>query len=156
MPPPFIITGSAGVDWTILVAGVLLCVYWLRVLRLARQGARLFLRNLALSALVFCTCELVLPKLSSKDPLPLSLLLAIIVCFRKGSMRRSRHIPASEKRAVIARHRKKGNYDPKTHHIDHIQPFSKFGSHTADNLRVVPKEKNLKKGARLPRPWELW
>jgi hypothetical protein len=48
MRPPF--------DPTIIVfiVGALVCLYWLRALRLAREGARLFLRNLLKAFLVFC------------------------------------------------------------------------------------------------------
>ena len=33
-----------------------------------------------------------------------------------------------------------GKYDPKRHDIDHIVPISRGGSHTGDNLRVLPEE----------------
>ena len=33
--------------------GALVCLYWLRALRLAREGARLFLRNLVFAVLAF-------------------------------------------------------------------------------------------------------
>lgn len=65
--------------------------------------------------------------------------------------KRSRHIPKSVRRQVIQKHiRKKGSYNPQKHHLDHRVPFSKGGSHTADNLRVISKRRNLKKGARMP------
>jgi hypothetical protein len=34
--------------------------------------------------------------------------------------------------------------------------FSRGGSHTVDNLGVVSREKNLKKGAKHPRMREMW
>lgn len=67
--------------------------------------------------------------------------------------KRKRHIPARVRRDVISKHLKKtGRYDPKEEHIDHIVPFSRGGSHTEDNLRVIPKKKNLKKGKKMPSP----
>jgi len=67
--------------------------------------------------------------------------------------KRRRYIPARVKRQVISKHIKKtGRYDPKEEHIDHIVPFAKGGSHTEDNLRVIPKKKNLKKGKKMPSP----
>ena len=47
-------------------------------------------------------------------------------------------------------------FDPKKHHVDHVWPFSRGGSHTADNLRVIEKKKNLRKGAKRPRMQEMW
>lgn len=35
------------------------------------------------------------------------------------------------------------------HHVDHIKPLAKGGSHTWDNLRVIPAVVNMKKGAKL-------
>ncbi len=68
--------------------------------------------------------------------------------------KRSRRIPARVRRAAIARDLRGAKFDPSRHHIDHIQPFSRGGSHTEDNLRVVDKRKNLRKGARKPKPWD--
>ena len=86
----------------------------------------------------------------------LSLFVALAVFSRKAKVRRSRNIPRSVKSAVIARDLKGEEYDPAKHHLDHIWPFSKGGSHTTDNIRVIPKEKNLKKGAKRPRMREMW
>jgi hypothetical protein len=67
--------------------------------------------------------------------------------------KRSRHIPSQVKKHVVGAYSKGGRkYDSREHHLDHIVPFSKGGSHTPDNLRVVPKKRNLKKGAKMPTP----
>ena len=58
-------------------------------------------------------------------------------------------------RAVIARDLKDEEYDPARHNIDHVWPQSKGGSNTSDNLRVIEKQKNLKKGAKQPRLHEM-
>ena len=78
--------------------------------------------------------------------------LAIAFLRRK----RSRHIPASVKRAVIARDLKGKKYDSRKHHIDHKWAFARGGSHTTDNLRVIGKKENLKKGARRPGLWDMF
>ena len=69
------------------------------------------------------------------------------------SPKRTRHIPASVRRQVIAEYeaKKDQKYDPTEHHIDHIWPFALGGSHTVDNLRVVPSRRNLRKGRKIPR-----
>jgi hypothetical protein len=68
--------------------------------------------------------------------------------------KRSRYVPARVKRAVIGRHLggdRDAEYDSERYHLDHIVPLSKGGDTSIENLRVLPKEKNLKKGARMPR-----
>jgi hypothetical protein len=159
MRPPFQPTGDPNIDWIIFVLGVFVCLYWLRALRLAREGARLFLRNLAFAILVFIGCQLVLAqmKVPNKNASALSGFIALVVFgARRQRSRRSRYIRKSVKRAVIARDLKNEQYDPAKHHIDHVWPFSRGGSHTADNLRVIAKKKNLKKGARRPRMRDMW
>jgi hypothetical protein len=70
--------------------------------------------------------------------------------------RRSRYIPRSVRRAVIARDLKGEEFDPQRHHIDHVWPYSKGGINTADNLRVIAKSRNLLKRDKRPRIWEMW
>lgn len=158
MQPPFNLTGDPNADWIIFIVGALVCLYWLRALRLAREGARLFLRNLAVGVLAFIGCQFVLAgmKVQNNNAVLLSGIVALIVFSRRAAMRRSRYIPKSVRRAVIARDLKNEEYDPAKHHIDHVWPFSKGGSHTTDNLRVVGRKKNLKKGAKRPRMREMW
>lgn len=159
MQPPFRITGDPNADWIILVVGALVCLYWLRALRLAREGARLFLRNLAFAILAFIGCDLLLSggKVPNQNAVVLSGFVGLIVFgARNQRFRRSRYIPKSVKRAVIARDLKGDEYDSTKHHIDHVWPFSRGGSHTSDNLRVLEKKKNLKKGAKRPRMREMW
>jgi len=70
--------------------------------------------------------------------------------------KRSRYIPKRVRRAVVERDLKSEKFDPQRHHIDHVWPFARGGSHTVDNLRVVDKTKNLRKGAKPPRMREMW
>lgn len=60
MQPPLQITTNPSVNWLILVVGSLVLLYWLRALRLAREGARLFLRNLAFAIVAFIACDMLL------------------------------------------------------------------------------------------------
>jgi len=158
MQPPFHITGNSTADWIILIAGLLVCLYWLRALRLAREGARIFLGNLALAAIVFFICEVWLaPKMQKNSAMAISFMAGLAVFgFRKKKTRRTRNISKAVKRAVIERDLKGERYDSTKHHIDHRWPFSRGGSNTVDNLRVIAKEKNLKKGAKRPRMREMW
>jgi hypothetical protein len=71
--------------------------------------------------------------------------------------RRRRYIPTSVRRKRIAEYelRTGKKYNPRTHEIDHVVPFSKGGSHTEDNLEIVEKRRNRSKGARSPW-WDLF
>src|SRR5206468_177105 len=86
----------------------------------------------------------------------LSGVIALIFFARFQNKKRSRYIPKSTRRAVIARDLKGENFDPQKHHVDHVWPFSRGGSHTMDNLRVIEKKRNLRKGARRPKIREMW
>jgi hypothetical protein len=156
--PPFHVTGNPNADWIIFIGGVILCLYWLRALRLAREGAKRFLRYLALAVLVFIGCRFILTAMhvQSKSVALISFVASVCVFVRRRSVKRSRHIPNSVKRAVIARDLKNQDYDSRKYHVDHVWPFSRGGSHTPDNLRVIEKKKNLKKGAKRPRMREMW
>jgi len=67
------------------------------------------------------------------------------------SPKRSRRVPAHIKSAVLQRDLRSEPYDPKRHHLDHIVPYSMGGDTSIENLRVLPKEANLKKRAKMPR-----
>ena len=162
MQPPFYITGVPNADWIIFIVGAVVCLYWLRALRLAREGARLFLRNLLKSILVFSTLMALLTAMRLKTNLQPSQeqiiagFVALIFFGRWQGKKRSRSIPTATRRAVIKRDLKGEKFDPEKHHVDHVWPFSRGGSHTTDNLRVIEKKKNLRKGAKRPRMREMW
>ena len=63
-----------------------------------------------------------------------------------------RRIPKALRRQVIARDlTSKGvKWDPAKHHIDHQVPFSRGGDNSLRNLRVIEKQRNLRKGGRMP------
>ena len=159
---PIHVTGNPNVDWIIVAVGAVVCLYWLRALRLAREGARRFLRNLIRSIVLFFALTLVLTAARSRihlrqgQPQFIAGFTSFLVFVRWQNKKRSRYIPKATRRAVIARDLKGEDYDPQKHHIDHVWPFSRGGSHTVDNLRVIEKKKNLRKGAKRPRIREMW
>jgi len=69
----------------------------------------------------------------------------------------TRRIPKAIRRQVIARDlTSKGlTWDPAKHHIDHLVPFSRGGDNSLRNLRVIEKQRNLRKGGRMPRPLDF-
>jgi len=146
----------------IFIVGAVVCLYWLRALRLAREGARLLFRNLLSATIVFCVLMMILTAsqlqthlLTSQEQI-IAGFAALIAFGRYQSKKRSRYIPKAARRAVIERDLKGEEYDPQKHHIDHVWPFSRGGSHTTDNLRVIDKKKNLLKEAKRPRMREMW
>lgn len=165
MTPPLHITGATPVDWIISTIGAVFCLYWLRALRLARAGARLILRNLGRAVLLFCVLMTIMGFMSLHSHpsthvqfIGASILAGFVsfIFFAAQSTERSRTIPKATRRAVIERDLKGEKFDPERHHIDHVWPFSKGGSHTTDNLRVVEKKTNLQKGAKRPRLRDMW
>jgi len=160
--PPIHITGVPDADWMIFIVGAVFCLYWLRALRLARAGARLFLRNFAKAILVFCGVMMILTALRLQTHLQLSQeqvaagFVAFLFLGRSQTKKRSRYIPKSTRRAVIERDLKGEKFNPQKHHVDHVWPFARGGSHTTDNLRVIEKRKNLQKGVKRPRMRDMW
>jgi hypothetical protein len=162
MQPPLHITGDPNADWIIFIVAAVLCLYWLRALRLAREGARLFLRNLARAVLILGIVVVLLTAVHSQTHLQspqeqvIAGFIALIFLGQFQSRKRSRYIAKSTRRAVIQRDLKGEEFDTQKYHIDHVWPFSRGGSHTTDNLRVIEKKKNLRKGAKRPRMREMW
>jgi len=158
-PVPIRITGDSAIDWFILGAGALFALYWLRALRLARDGVRRFLGDVAKSSLVFIASVFVMSnnlRLDSSRANGLSFCVAFLAFAMFQGMKRSRRVSAATKRAVIARDFPNGGYDPKLHHIDHVWPHSRGGSNTSDNLRAISKRQNLQKGGRRPRMRDMF
>jgi hypothetical protein len=70
--------------------------------------------------------------------------------------KRSRHVRNSERRKAIRRFESSTGtkYDRRRHDLHHDVAFSSGGSNTADNLRVLPRGENRRRGARAPW-WDL-
>jgi hypothetical protein len=129
---------------------------------LAREGIRLFLRNVAKGVCLFCILVfgLAVTRGKTRMHLPQAEVMAgmatAIYLARLQTRKRSRHIPRAVRQAVITRDLKGEKFDSTKHQIDHVWPFSKGGSHTADNLRVIDRKSNLQKRAERPRMREMW
>lgn len=64
--------------------------------------------------------------------------------------RKDRYIPKHVRRRVIERDLKGEPFDPNKHAIDHIVTHKAGGDNSIENLRVVSKQYNLRRGARKP------
>lgn len=81
--------------------------------------------------------------------------LAVLVTLAASAVfpkrKRSRYVRAAERRKVIAQHELSGKKFRKgKDELDHEIPVSRGGSSTADNLRVVSRKENRRKGAKSP------
>lgn len=145
---------SAPVDWLIVFIA---CMGPLILLSLYRRrhaiGRRMGI--VIKGEIAYVGAALLLLKLGQP---PLVALLAGIVCALIVAVRvpkRSRYIPKAERRKAIAKFEVRGRrFNPRIHEIDHVVPFSRGGSNTADNLRVVERERNRSKSAKSPW-WDL-
>lgn len=152
--------------WLVAAIALPIAFYCLRLLVLARQGVRHAALNLFHRfAGAYLTCAGFVLLLFGFSPRPAQQLeiFAGIVFLIAGlrelwaePVKRKRAVPARIRRAVIARDLGDRPFDPARHHVDHIVPFARGGSHTMDNLRVIEKGRNLRKGAKYPQLWELW
>ena len=144
---------NAAIDLSELVligAGVLGWVLLFRTLFAAREGITWTFQALLFGVMAFLVVKGVLVRMH-RAPQEATLGGCVGATIAVARLpKRSRYVRASVRRRVIARDLKGEPYDSRTHHIDHIWPHARGGSNTADNLRVIPKKDNLKKGARKP------
>jgi len=159
--PPVRFSGDPDLDWIITVIVIWIGIYSLRAAFLAREGIGFFKKQLSHAALLFIAIVLIFAALgqSIMEPaqrVPFAGLVAGIFVIVQLAKKRSRYIPKSIRNAVIARDLKGAKFDSRKHHIDHRWPFSLGGSSSQDNLRVIDKNENLKKGAKRPRFRDMW
>ncbi len=156
-PPPVRITGNPFIDWAVLACSFITVLYFLKAIRLARDTARQVLRLFIAGVVLGLVFYLSRGRLGGDTPQADGIAFGILALLFLPRRKRSRHIPAKIKCEVIARGLKSGEkYNPQKHHIDHKWAFSRGGGHTLDNLRLIEKEQNLRKGAKRPGVWDMF
>jgi len=154
-------SGDPALEAILFALFLFACIYWVRALHLAREGAGFILQNLIHAAIVFVVAFFLFgaaqrqTNMLQEQRVVFAGLIALVFLIVEGKTR-SRHIPRSIRKAVIARDLKGARFNPRKHHIDHVWPFSRGGSHTSDNLRVMNKKENMKKGSKRPRFRDMW
>jgi hypothetical protein len=143
-------------QWIVLVVLISapLAYYWLQVARRKREVIRYKLKRVGM----YVGCVLVgvgvIPGhgYSVQEAAIFSMFVGMTAAFILiRPPRTDRRIPRKVRRAVIARDLKGERFDPKRHDIDHIVPFSKGGDHSEENLRVMPRSENRRRGAGMPK-----
>jgi hypothetical protein len=132
----------------LLLIGVCAALPILIGLRRRREAIRHRLRNIIVVEFAYLGVTLLLVKLGV-PPIEAFLggiIAGLIVVTRTRS--RNRYVPAAVKRKARAEFelRTGKKFNSKKHEYDHGVPFSRGGSHTADNIRVVEKSRNRSKG----------
>jgi hypothetical protein len=101
--PPIQITGNPYIDWAVLFFGFIIVVYYLKAIRLARatirQGIRLFIGGFLLGLGYYVARG----KMGGDAPQADGILFGVLALLFVPRRKRSRYIPRSVKRAVIAR-----------------------------------------------------
>lgn len=141
------------------VFGGLLLIYAFQVGRRRKALVRFRLKRIAVALLAYAIGLLVglEARLPGYWPVAFAFFAALAAGFvlvRPHHV--SRRIPKSVRAAVIARDLKGEPFDGTRYHLDHIVPVSRGGDHSVENLRVVPREENLRKGNQMPGFWDLF
>ena len=148
--------GDLGLVEILAIVGglaiVLMLLYVFQVAKRTREEIRFRAKRVGLTAVLFVSSFLILRSQGYTiwETLAPSFLVGLTSVILIKAPRRSRYIPARVRKAVVARDLKGQPVDPRTYHIDHVVPYSKYGDHSPENLRVVPKDYNLRCGARMP------
>ena len=148
---------QTGPNWIFIGIAAVCVLYALKAVRLTRESLRPIIKRFAIGFLIGLLYYVVQGKPTGDKPINNGIFFGAVVAavFHK---KRKRYYSRKLKDQVIERHFKgrKHEYDPKKHHIDHKVAFAKGGSHTLDNLRVLDRRKNLKKGAKWPGLWDMF
>lgn len=134
----------------LLLAGILAAIPVLLGIRRRREGIRYWVRRIVLLESVYLGIAYIMLR-KGQPPLE-SILAGMVAAFFIDSFikPRSRHIPASVKRNLRAKHelRTGRKFNPQKYEYDHKVAFSRGGSHTTDNLKIVEKKRNRSKGSK--------
>jgi hypothetical protein len=145
---------DANILILLALVGAPLIYYWTQVARRKRQVVKFKLRRVAVYIVCVVVGIAVIPShgYSTQDAAIFSIFVGTTVAFAfVRPPKADRRIPTKMRRAVIARDLKGEAFDPKLHDIDHIVPFSKGGDHSKENLRVMARSENRRRGARMPK-----
>jgi hypothetical protein len=147
---------EAAAQQALIIIGVLVAVPLLLGLRRRREAILHKLRAGIIAESIYLGVAFIMLK-SGQPPLTsilAGMVPALIVTNRLRP--RSRHTPVHVKRVARAKFELETGqkFDPKKHEYDHDVPFSRGGSHTVDNVRVVEKKMNRSKG-NAPPWWDV-
>jgi hypothetical protein len=136
----------------VIAIAVLLFLVLLSLYR-RREGIRHFARRAIVAEAAYLVLTLYLANSGVQPVAAVGIgVLAALALERLLVAPRGRHIRAAEKRKAIAGYERKTGrkYNPQKDELDHDVPFSKWGSSTADNLRIRPRRENRRKGNKSP------
>ena len=152
------ITGVPGLDGLFYIAGVIAFLYVLKYAILSRGHLVKVLQRFIVGFIIGMMLGVTLKMPQGRSPVGCGVFCGVVAAAFVKAKNRSRHIPARVKREVIARDFKgrEHEYDSRKHHIDHKWAFARGGGHTSDNLRVMDKKKNLRKGAKRPGLFDMF
>lgn len=86
-----------------------------------------------------------------------ALLIVLLVLIVLSQGKRTRHIPTKSRRLAWAKFHQEFYRNPanagkklrmKDYEFDHIVPFSKGGTHDPENIQILSKKENRRKGAK--------
>jgi hypothetical protein len=140
----------ASPQQVLIFIGILAALPVLLGIRRRREGIRFRLRKVIIVEGIYLGLAYLMLR-NGQPPLE-SILAGLVAAFVVNSFikPRSRYLSAYVKRNAKAEFelRTGTKFNPKRHEFDHEVPFSRGGSHTTDNVRVVEKKKNRSKGAK--------
>lgn len=146
----------------VVIVGVgILGWYLFQIVSRKREAIRYKIRRTTVAVAVYVVAALVLVKEQGLPPAEAVVIsgLAGLGCawLLVKPPKRERRLSKAVRAQVIARDlTSKGlKWDPAKHHIDHMVPFSRGGDNSARNLRVIEKQKNLRKGGKMPGFWDF-
>ena len=91
------------------------------------------------------------------------IIVIVVIVIIAAAKKPSRHIPTRSKRVAWAKFildqerslgRKPKRLRMKDYEFDHIVPFSKGGRHDPENIHVISRKENRRKGSKMPSFWD--